>query len=101
MIIEKDDPVFRRWVASQPCVTTGNTGSNHPHHCKLKSQGGKDPDNVISLQWDCHNRAHSYKLGIKAYFREKGIDIFKEAQRLSDEYRNIQPGDTCPFGKED
>jgi hypothetical protein len=101
MNITKDDPTFRRWVAQQPCVLTGRTGQNHPHHVKLKSRGGKDPDNVVSLYYVLHDKLHSGKEDVIDFFLNRGIDPFNAAAELSAEYRKLKPGDTCPFGKED
>lgn len=34
----------------------------HVHHIIYRSQGGKDlPENLISLDWQCHARVHSNK----------------------------------------
>ena len=97
MIIHDDDPAFRRWIAQQPCILTGRIGQNHPHHVKLKSRGGKDPDNVVPVFYPLHTKCHSDGEDVIEFFFARGVDPYNEAQRLSDEYRNRTEGQGCPF----
>jgi hypothetical protein len=100
MRIEQDDPAFRRWVSSLDCCIPGcKTPGIHPHHVKLKSQGGKDPMNVIPICWKHHTECHDNKQGMIMFFIDHNIDPFIIAGDVTGLYESITDafGYGCPL----
>jgi 5-methylcytosine-specific restriction endonuclease McrA len=53
------------------CQVCGRWGDVHVHHIKSKGSGGGDiPENLISLCYKCHTKAHIGKLS-KEFLKER------------------------------
>jgi 5-methylcytosine-specific restriction endonuclease McrA len=53
------------------CQVCGRYGAVEVHHIKSRGSGGGDtPDNLISLCYKCHTKAHTGKLS-KDFLRER------------------------------
>lgn len=57
------------------CQVCGRWGVVHVHHIKTRGSGGGDvPENLISLCYECHTKAHAGKLS-KEFLKERIMNV--------------------------
>jgi 5-methylcytosine-specific restriction endonuclease McrA len=77
---------FLAWVRLRSCLVCGRPPVNQAAHVKTRGSGGKDLDNVVPLCYRCHSEQHT--IGIKTFQKRHGLDLERDAQEVTTEWKN-------------